>query len=65
MLGRFLGILQTSQGMPGHADPGGQGRCRTQVFKLGENKILLIIILNLHIALYSLQTVVHNVAFLV
>lgn len=50
MLGGFLGILQTSRGVPGHADPGGdEGRCRTQVLKLGENKVLLIIVINLHI----------------
>lgn len=61
MLGGFLGILQTSPGVPGHADPGeGQGRCRTQVLKLGENKVLLIIVINLHIVRYSLQSIFHE-----
>lgn len=50
----FWGFFKHPPGVPGQVDPaGGQGRCRTQVFKLGENKVLLIIIMNLRIALHT------------
>lgn len=52
-------MLGASLGGPGHADPGrDQGKYRTQVFKLGESKVLPITIVSLHVVLYSLESIV-------
>lgn len=56
----FWGFFRHARGCLTVLTRGSQGRCRTQIFKLGENEGYLIVITNLLIALYSFSSLVHK-----